>query len=88
MSDIRDFGEAGSRWYDSNEPTLTRTNKPSYKVYAVQVVTDTLISNTSVFAPGYDGDSTIFGKTLIPGLYYLGFSKFVATSGTGLVYIS
>ena len=88
MSDIRDFGETGSRWYDSNEPTLTRTNKPSYKVYAVQVVIDTVIHSSSTFSPGYDGDPTIFGKTLTPGLYYLGFSKFVATSGTGLVYIS
>lgn len=88
MSDPRDFGESGSRWYSSNEPTLTRTNAPSYKVYAVQVVTDTVISASSEFAPGYDGDSDIFSVTLIPGLYYLGFSKFVATSGTGLVYIS
>ena len=88
MSDIREFGEAGSRYYDSNEPSLERTGKPPYKVFAVQVKTDTVISNTSVFAPGYDGDSNIFGQTLTPGLYYLGFSKFVATSGTGLVYNS
>lgn len=88
MSDIRDFGEIGSRWYSSNEPSLVRTDTLSYQVYAVQVVTDTVISASSLFALGYDGDSNVFGVTLTPGIYYLRFSKFVATSGTGLVYIS
>ena len=87
MAETRNFSEAGLRWYDSNEPSLTRTNAPNFKIFCVQVITDTVISSSSTWAPGYSGDSTVFGKTLTPGLYYLSFSKFVATSGTGLVYL-
>lgn len=85
MAETRDFNEVGSRWYDSSEPDLTRTGKPNFKVFSVLVLTDTVISATSVWAPGFSGDTAIFGKTLTPGRYYLSFSKFVATSGTGLV---
>lgn len=87
MAETREFSEKGFRWYDSDEPSLARSTEADYKVYAVQVVTDTVIDGSSVFAPGCDGDSSIFGETLVPGLYYLAFSKFVATSGTGLVYL-
>lgn len=89
MIDYSCFRESGIRYYDASTPSLSRSpiihgpNQPPYIVVGLKVLTNTVISNTSVFADGYDGDSAIFGKTLIPGDYPFLFESLVITSGTG-----
>jgi len=88
----RDYTEAGIRWYDSNEPSLVRAagynpDQPNYKVYGFHVETNSVLHSDSVFAPGFDGDSTIFGKTLSPGKHFIRFSRIKFVSGTGYVFL-
>lgn len=92
MAFDRDYSEAGIRWYDSDEPSLVRgtwynPDQPNYKVYGFHAETDSVLHSDSVFAPGFDGDATIIGKTLSPGKHFMRFSRIKFTSGTGYVFL-